>query len=111
MLSLKTSEFIKAESSRRPRTHSRTRSYTSSNSIDEAFVAGTIYGTLAKAISTTGHLNIKLDNQKILQFATDMLGLKAAGVPLKDLGGILIKEGWFIDFNNGIYSSDSEGSI
>ncbi|TIB99421.1 hypothetical protein E3Q16_04179 [Wallemia mellicola] len=111
MLSLKTSEFIKAESSRRPRTHSRTRSYTSSTSIDEAFVAGTIYGTLAKAISTSGHLNIKFDNQKILQFATDMLGLKAAGVPLKDLGGILIKEGWFIDFNNGIYSSDSEGSI
>lgn len=111
MLSLKTSEYIKAESTRRPRTHSRTRSYSNSSCIDEAFVAGIIYATLARAISTSGSLNIKLDNQKALQFATDMMGLKGAGVPLKDLGGILIREGWFIDFDNGSISSDSESSI
>ncbi|EOQ99290.1 Zinc-type alcohol dehydrogenase-like protein PB24D3.08c [Wallemia ichthyophaga EXF-994] len=105
MLSLKSSEYIKSENTRRPLApSSRSKSYSNSNYIDEAFVAGAIYATLARATSINGNFNGKLDNQKVLQFATDMMGLKGAGVPLQDIGGILIREGWFTDISGGVQS-------
>ena len=108
-LSLKTSEFLEAINTRSFRTSSKSKhlnnDYNSSSS-DDAFVASIIYSMLTSEISFIDRTNGTFDNDRVLQFATDMMGLKIMGVALKDLGSYAIKEGWLVDYNGDNYNDN-----